>query len=173
VPVDVAALVMSLTAKDPAWRPGTAGSVADRAARLRDGQGAVADANRPFPAGTWPAVPPDVPLGIAADLWPFAGVSRAVVSAGRRRRRSVAGMAALVLAALAGLVLLTMTGFAPAPHPAGGPSPAASSADPPASTPSSASAASQGPSAPARHGDRKHHHGTGQGSQGGDAQAGD
>jgi hypothetical protein len=72
-------------------------------ARLRDGQGAVADANRPFSAGTWPAVPPDVPLGTAAELWPFAGVSRAVVSAGRRRRRSVAGMAALVLAALAGL----------------------------------------------------------------------
>ena len=36
VPAEVAALVMMLTAKDPAWRPASAGEVADQAARLRD-----------------------------------------------------------------------------------------------------------------------------------------
>jgi serine/threonine-protein kinase len=171
VPFDVAALVMDLTAKDPAGRPGTAAEVADRAARLRESLGARADATRPLSADTrplsaeaWPGVPPDVPLTSTADLWPLPGVSRALVPAGRRRRRSVAGIAALALAALAGLVLLTVTGFASGPHPAGGPSPAVSSAVPAASTPSSASR-----TAPARHGGRKHH----QGSQNGDAQAGD
>jgi hypothetical protein len=39
VPADVCALVMQLTAKDPAWRPGSAAEVALRAGRLRDGQG--------------------------------------------------------------------------------------------------------------------------------------
>jgi serine/threonine-protein kinase len=167
VPFEVATLVMGLTAKDPARRPGTAAEVADRAAHLRDGLSTRADATRPLSAETRPRIPPpDVPLTSAADLWPFPGVSRAVVAAGRRRRRSIAGIAALALAALAGLVLLTVTGFASGPHPAGGPS---SSAVPPASTLSSASPASRGPSVPARHGDRKHH----QGSQDGDAQAGD
>jgi eukaryotic-like serine/threonine-protein kinase len=172
VPGDVVAFVMSLTAKDPAGRPGTAAEVADRAARLRDGLGARADTTRPLPSAAWPGVPPGVPLTTVADPWPFPGASRAAPPAGRRRRLGAA-VAALALAALAGLVLLTMTGFASGQHSPAGPSPAASSAVQPANTPSSASPVSQGPSAPARHGDKKHHHGTGQGGQDGDAQAGD
>lgn len=36
VPAEVAAFVMTLTAKDPAWRPASAGAAADQAGRLRD-----------------------------------------------------------------------------------------------------------------------------------------
>jgi eukaryotic-like serine/threonine-protein kinase len=172
VPGDVAVFVMSLTAKDPAGRPGTAAEVADHAARLRDGLEARADVTRPLPAAAWPGVPPGVPLTTAADPWPLPGVSRAATPAGRRRR-PVAVMAALALAALLALVLLTMTGFTSGQHSPAGPSPAGSSAVQPANAPSSASPASRGPSAPVRHGDQKHHHGTGQGGQNGDAQAGD
>ena len=53
VPADVAALVGQLTAKDPAARPGSAGEVARRAARLRDSM--IAGAS--VPAGDWPGAP--------------------------------------------------------------------------------------------------------------------
>jgi hypothetical protein len=57
VPAEVAALVMELTAKDPAARPGNAGDVARRAARLRD---SIA----PGP-GAWTQERPDGPAAIA------------------------------------------------------------------------------------------------------------
>ena len=58
-PAEVAALVMMLTAKDPAWRPASAGEVADQAALLRDGLLASAGHAR-APAGP--------PLTVADNL---------------------------------------------------------------------------------------------------------
>jgi hypothetical protein len=161
VPSDVAVFVMSLTAKDPAWRPGSAAEVSDSAARLRDGLGARPDATWPFSVDGWPGLPPDVPLTTAAYSRPFPYLPSHPLRAGRRRRRGVVAVAALALAALAGLVLLTMTGFASGRHPAVQPS-------------STSSSARQVPSAPASHGHQKgHHRGTDLGNQDGDAQAGD
>ena len=78
VPAEVAALVMMLTAKDPAWRPGSAGEVADQAARLRDGLLA--------PAGHTPA-PAGPPLTAADNL--LAPARAAAPSRPRRRGPSL------------------------------------------------------------------------------------
>ena len=108
VPAEVAAFVMTLTAKDPAWRPASAGEVADQAVRLRD--------DLPPPGDSAPPVPSLPPT--AADY---------ALIRPRRRRRPLA-IAVLTLVALTCLVLISVTGFASGSHPAGSPSHPASHA---------------------------------------------
>ena len=174
VPPGVAAFVMAMTAKDPSRRPASAGEVAVRAARLRDDLSARQDATLVLPAEMLLGGPPDVPITKASDP-PIPGVPpRAGARASRRRRRSLAGVAALALAALAGLVLAAVTGLGSSPHPAGGPSPAPSSASPAATAgPASSAAATPGTAAPGHGHESGHRHGHDQGNQGGDTQAGD
>ena len=145
VPAEVAAFVMTLTAKDPAGRPASAGEVARLAGRLRDDL--LPDADRAWPplaAAPAPvrsgipvpvraAAPAGVPLTFADNL---ANHALAGVPSRPRRRRPLA-VGALTLAALACLVLISVTGFASGSHPAGPPSPASSRAAP-AATVSSA-----------------------------------
>ena len=106
VPAEVAALVMMLTAKDPAWRPASAGEVADRAARLRDGL--LASARQA------PALPGPTPT-VADDLLPPA----LAAAPSRPRRRRPLALAAFALAAVTCLVVISVTGFAPGSHPPG------------------------------------------------------
>jgi serine/threonine protein kinase len=122
VPAEVAAFVMTLTAKDPAWRPASAGEVADQAGRLRD--------DLPPPGDIAPPVPSPPPT--AADD---------VLIRPRRRRRPLA-VAILTLVALTCLVLISVTGFASGSHPAGSPSH-------PASHPPSRAASQAAPAATA------------------------
>ena len=130
VPAGVAAFVMTLTAKDPAWRPANAGQAADQAVRLRDELLSPADSARAAPIAVPPGAPPTVPDGtLAPDSRPS-----------RRRPLTVA---VLTLVALTCLVLISVVGFAPGSHPARPPShmpsrtpAAASSRAGPASTPS-------------------------------------
>ncbi len=82
VPPGVAALVMRLAAKDPAWRPGSAADVAVWAGQLRDGR----------------------PVAISSPG------RRA--SAPRLRRRVALTCASIAIAAVAGVVLASVTGFA-------------------------------------------------------------
>jgi eukaryotic-like serine/threonine-protein kinase len=156
VPDEVVAFVMMLTAKDPAWRPGSAGEVAEQAGRLRD---ALAPDTG---SGRLPAAGPTGPDGAVAG-WlvarstiaddPANPARPAAPSRLRRPRRALAA-AALGLAALTCLVLVSVTGFTSAPHRAGSPPPARSAAPPavaksPAAAPSPTSPqpASQRPSA--------------------------
>ena len=102
-PAEVAALVMMLTAKDPAWRPASAGEVADQAALLRDGLLAAAG---PAPA---PAGPP---LTVADNL-----LAPALAAApSRPRRRRPLALAAFAFAAITCLVVISVTGFASGSH---------------------------------------------------------
>jgi serine/threonine protein kinase len=107
VPAEVAAFVMTLTAKDPAWRPASAGEVADQAGRLRDELLSQGHSARPVPSLALEGPP----LTAADD----------VLTPPRRRRRPLA-LAVLTLAALTCLVLISVTGFASGPHPGGSPS---------------------------------------------------
>jgi eukaryotic-like serine/threonine-protein kinase len=104
VPAEVAALVMMLTAKDPAWRPGSAGEVAYQAARLRDGLLA--------PAGHAPA-PAGPPLTAADNVL---APARAAAPPHPRRRRPLA-LAVFAFAAITCLVVISVTGFASGSHP--------------------------------------------------------
>jgi serine/threonine protein kinase len=122
VPAEVAAFVMTLTAKDPAWRPASAGEVADQAGRLRDDLLPPGDSAPPVPS----------PPPTAADY---------VLIRPRRRRRPLA-IAVLTLVALTCLVLISVTGFASGSHPAGSPSH-------PASHPPSRAASQAAPAATA------------------------
>jgi serine/threonine-protein kinase len=108
VPGEVAALVMMLTAKDPAWRPGSAGEVAAQAARLRDAL-AIGTAEPSPPAGLPPTAADDV-------LRPTRPVPA------RRNGRPGLSLAAAGLAAIIGLVVLSVIGFAPGSSPSGSPS---------------------------------------------------
>jgi eukaryotic-like serine/threonine-protein kinase len=107
VPAEVATFVMTLTAKDPTWRPASAGEAADQAGRLRDELPSQGYSQRAVPVLT-----PEGPPPIVADDVP---------ARPRRRRRPLA-VAVLTLAALTCLVLVSVTGFASGPHPAGSPS---------------------------------------------------
>jgi serine/threonine protein kinase len=107
VPGEVTAFVMTLTAKDPAWRPASAGEVADQAGRLRDEFRSQRDSVRPVP-------------GLAREGPPLT-VADDVLTQPRRRRRPLT-IAVLTLAALTCLVLISITGFASGAHPAGSPS---------------------------------------------------
>jgi len=119
VPADVAALVAELTAKDPAVRPGSAGEVAARAARLRDAlpgrvvgaQGAAAEATSP----TLTEIPLPAPPADRPRRWPAAGRGRLA-----SLPLALAGVAALVLAGVLGVLaggMLTRTGPAQRPVP--------------------------------------------------------
>ena len=115
VPAEVAAFVMTLTAKDPAWRPASAGEAAEQAGRLREEILSRGNGARPVPDPTLEGPPPTV----ADDL----------LTRPRRRRRPLA-IAVLILAALTCLVLVSITGFASGARPAGSPSHAPSQAAP-------------------------------------------
>lgn len=114
VPLEVAAFVMTLTAKDPAWRPASAGEAADQAGRLRDEFLSQGDSANPARSLASEGPPPTV----ADDVLT------------RPRRRRPLAVAALTLAALTCLVLISVTGFASGSHPAGSPSRAPSQAAP-------------------------------------------
>jgi serine/threonine protein kinase len=120
VPSDVAALVMLLTAKDPAWRPASAADVARSAGKLRDGLRAdLSTSLAEAPAEGLPAV----------FLPRSPGATRHERRPGSRRLRRGPALvaAALLTATAAGLVLATtLTG--------------SSSGSPPVSVSSSASA---------------------------------
>ncbi len=106
VPAGVAAFVMTLTAKDPAWRPADAGQAADQAARLRDELLSPGDSARAAPIAVPPGAPPTVSDGMLAPG-----------SRPSRRRRPLT-VAVVTLAALTCLVLISVIGFAPGSHPA-------------------------------------------------------
>ena len=138
VPDEVTAFVMTLTAKDPVWRPSSAGEAADQAGRLRDDLLAQGDDARPIPSVA-PMGPPltvtDVPIRT-------------------RRRRLPLAVAALTLAALTCLVLVSVTGFASGSHRGGSQPNAPSRAAPtgtgsPAVTRSPAATGSSAGTAPA------------------------
>ncbi len=130
---EVAAFVMTLTAKDPARRPASAGEVSRLAGRLRDGLLPDAARTRPAPAPVPAAVPAGAPPTFADKP---ANHALAGVPPRPRRRRPLA-VAAITLAALGCLVLISVTGFASGSHPARSPSRASSRAAP-AATASSA-----------------------------------
>jgi serine/threonine protein kinase len=73
VPLDVAAFVMQLTAKDAVWRPGSAAEVARRAAELRDGLSVGPAGPRHglpmVPAPTAPADPPVTSGDVRCARW--------------------------------------------------------------------------------------------------------
>jgi eukaryotic-like serine/threonine-protein kinase len=116
LPTEVVEFVMVLTAKDPVWRPASAGEVAYQARRLRDRLVSGAIGARPVPVGA-PLTITDAPGSQAR------GAVRNRTRNGRPRRpRSLRAAALVALAALTCLMLLTATGFAPASHPAARPS---------------------------------------------------
>ena len=140
VPAEVAAFVMTLTAKDPARRPHSAGEVSRLAGRLRDGLLPDADRTRPSPAPVPVPVPAAVPAGAPPTFADNpANHARAGVPPRPRRRRPLA-VAALTVAALGCLVLISVTGFASGSHPARPPSHASSRAAPAATAPSAGTA---------------------------------
>jgi serine/threonine protein kinase len=145
VPSEVTAFVMTLTAKDPGWRPASAGEVAEQAGRLRDDLSSPAASAHPLP------IPP--PPTVADD-----GFIRP-----RRRRRPLA-VAVLTLAALTCLVLISVTGFTSGSHPASPPSHAPSRAAPAVTGSPSGTPSPSGPTAPPgqRHHQKGHGHGNGQ-----------
>lgn len=108
VPADIAALVMELTAKDPAARPANAGEVARRAAELRD--------RYPAGAGGQAQDRPDGPPAAAAerDTLTLAPLRRRPVLGGRTRRVAVLAAAAVAAVVLA-LALASVIGPG-APH---------------------------------------------------------
>src|SRR5579859_1316638 len=120
VPSGVAAFVMTLTAKDPAWRPANAGQAAAQAARLRDELLSPMDSAPAAPIAVPPGAPPTVPDGMPAP-------------GSRPSRRRPLTVAILTFAALTCLVLISVIGFAPASHPA------RPSSQTPSHTPSAAS----------------------------------
>ena len=110
LPDGVAAFVMLLTAKDPSWRPATAGEVADQADRLRDRLVSGTIASRPVHVAAPPA-------STDAPGRRTRGAARSRTRPGRSQRQRILGAAALVaLSALTCLVLLT--GFTGASRPA-------------------------------------------------------
>ena len=111
LPDGVVAFVMLLTAKDPSWRPATAGEVADHARRLRDRLVSGTIASRP--------VRVDAPLAsVNSPGSQNGGAVRSRTRPGRAQRQRILGAALVALSALACLVLLTVTGLASAARPA-------------------------------------------------------
>jgi len=111
VPAEVAAFIMTLTAKDPDWRPGSADEVARRARWLRDQL--VSGAIR---ARRAPASPSPNATGRREGK-----SRRAVLSLTRADRPGpplfLAAVTVIALAALTCLVLLTDAGMASTSHP--------------------------------------------------------
>ena len=151
VPTEVAAFVMMLTAKDPDWRPHSAGEVASRASWLRDHLASGEIRARQALAG-----PPQNAAGRREGKGP-----RAVLSLTRADRpgrpRLLAAVALVTFAALTCLVLLTAAGMASTSHPAAHPStrppqaaPSAPASTAPAVTPHAGQPPSASPSASTR-----------------------
>ena len=144
VPSGVAAFVMMLTAKDPAWRPADASQVADQAARLRDELLSPRDSAPAAPIAVPPGAPPTVPDGRSAP-------------GSRPSRHRPLTVAVVTLAALTCLVLISVIGFGSGAHPASSPShtptsapsraaPAVSPSQSRATSPSEAASPSASPS---------------------------
>jgi serine/threonine-protein kinase len=147
VPAEVVTLVMMLAAKDPAWRPASAGEVAERAARLRDSLLATPPfaapvPGRPVAAAVTSQREPRTPAGSRSRRGP--GLARAA-----------AFSAAVVTLAIAGLAWFT-SGSPSASHPPAAQSAAAQSSGAgssgaatasPASSPSAATVVTQQPDA--------------------------
>jgi serine/threonine-protein kinase len=142
VPGEVAALVMMLTAKDPAWRPRTAGEVANQARQLRDHLVSDAASARQVP-GRRQLPSTGAPQNQARDA------PRCRTRTGRSPRPGILTAALVALAALACLVLLTITGLASPSHPSSrlssGPPQAAARVTQPPSTASPGAAQSAPP----------------------------
>jgi eukaryotic-like serine/threonine-protein kinase len=134
VPAEVAAFVMTLTAKDPAWRPASAGAAADQAGRLRDDL--LSGHNARAVPSVAPAGPPPT---VADDVHSRPRRRRPLAVAAPPRRRRPLAVAALTLAALTCLVLISVAGFASGSHPAG--SPSYTPSHPPSRAPSQAAPA--------------------------------
>jgi eukaryotic-like serine/threonine-protein kinase len=139
VPTEVTAFVMTLTAKDPAWRPASAGEAADQAGRLRDALLPTPASTHPLPDAAPPAPLPGNTAPAAAPLpgntslgGPLPTVADDGFARPRRRRRPLT-VAVLTLAALTCLVLISISGFTSGSHPAAPPSHAPSGAAPAAS----------------------------------------
>jgi uncharacterized membrane protein YgcG len=130
VPTEVAWLIGELTARDPVYRPATAGDVAWRAGQLRDALAAGATerlASDPGGSAAFTRVLAD-PVTLtglpAPDLAPPGRESR---HGSQPRRGTVLAVAAAIVAAgLAGWLLRGGFGAAPPQHPVGTPRPAAS-----------------------------------------------
>jgi serine/threonine protein kinase len=164
VPDEVAAFVMMLAAKDPAWRPANAGEVADQAARLRDGL-----LTGPGPIRPVPVAPPPVAVDSFRRSAPATHPDRPA-RPDRGRKLALAGstLAAVAALSVAGLAWLASGSPPSASHPAAAPSsvsrspaagsPAASAprtrSAPPAAASSSPAAVSQRPGASAPGDDR-------------------
>jgi len=168
VPAEVAEFVMVLTAKDPRWRPASAGQVADQARRLRDHLVAGSIGVRTLPIGAPPTIIDALGSHSAVRPWTRSGRSR--------RPRALAAAALAALAALTCLVLVTITGLTAGSHPAARPSSGAPQAAPsvtrPPPTASPVPPASQQPSVNpdagigadvASHKPARHHHRNGDG----------
>jgi eukaryotic-like serine/threonine-protein kinase len=125
VPAEVAALITSLTAKDPQARPATAAAAASWAARLRDalGPGAAArgaGGDGPLPATLTDPVPSTL-IGAPSQVMADAQVGprsahRTPLRRGLHRGRTLA-LAAAVIAIIAGLAGWLLTGGLGAAHP--------------------------------------------------------
>jgi len=137
VPAEVAAFVMTLTAKNPAWRPASADEVASRARELRDQLFSGAIGPRPTTASG----------PVTAGL----GVIPSRTRPGRPGRRLPPKTTVAVLAAVCGLALLTITGLMtmPSSPPASRPTQAAPtvSAPSPAAAPTGSQPAGPQPAA--------------------------
>jgi len=114
IPAEVADLVTELTAKDPAARPASAASVADRAGQLRAAITGTATITMARPAAGRPGPLPPTLAGITVHHTPRLG---------RLRPRRLAALAVAVL--LAAWLAAEMSGAASRTHPAS-PAPAAS-----------------------------------------------
>jgi eukaryotic-like serine/threonine-protein kinase len=130
VPAGVAGLVGELTAKDPAARPASAGEVARRAGRLRDGLAgsttAVLASEPGGPPGSTGADP--LPVTLIGPPAPGGAPARPGSQRGRRRpgRGVLLGVAgAILVASLAGWLLAGVFTAGSAPHPPGAPHAAA------------------------------------------------
>src|SRR5579859_3191680 len=139
VPSGVAAFVMTLTAKDPAWRPANAGQAAAQAARLRDDLLSHRHRAQAVPIVTPPGPPEQLGPPKQPEPPPTTPDNVLAAVSGPRRRVPLT-VAAVALAALACLVLISVIGFGSGSHPAGSPSYAPSHA--PASASSQAGPAS-------------------------------
>jgi serine/threonine-protein kinase len=158
LPTEVADFVMVLTAKDPAWRPGNAGQVADQARWLRDHLVPVATGARSVPVGAPPTTTDATESHARGAVRSRTGNGRSRPRArgavlgqtgnGRSRPRALAAAALVALAALTCLIVLTVTGVASAAHPPAGRPQAAPSAtrSPSTASPVAAQPAGQQPS---------------------------
>jgi eukaryotic-like serine/threonine-protein kinase len=116
VPADVISFVMTLTAKDPAARPGSADDVSHQARQLQDQAVSGLGGVRPAPGSS----PLTVSDSAGAEIREGSRSGRHARRS--RRRRSLSTVAVAVLPAVSCLALITMTWLAPASNPGSHPS---------------------------------------------------